>query len=284
MHRISPVVTATARRPALKIIAHLDIMRRIYCFLGVALLGVGSTGLTALAQTDGRAAFTGTLHNYATTSLKHWTVAWVTTESGTFIKSLRKQGPSWTYSDWANHCGVWNSVRGGSTTLDGYSSATAQDYSGTNSPLVWTWNCRDANNNLVPDGRYKFWIQYAENSGQGPYTTNGWLWTKGPDAASYSYPDLGSRITANSVTWVPVRQPAGPPQILSIRMHQNGIVMSGTGTVSRTYYVLSSADLSAATPLWTPIATNTIDATGNFLCTNAVDTTGPQRYFRLQMQ
>ena len=240
--------------------------------------------LRLVAQTDGSATFSGTLHNYATTSLKHWTVAWVTTESGTFIKTLRKQGPAWTTSDWANHCGVWNTSRAGSTALDGYSSATALDYSGTNSPVTWTWDCRDANNNLVPDGNYKFWIQYAENSGQGPYTTNGWLWTKGANAASYNYSDLGSRITANNVTWIPNLPPVTPPYILSIRVYQNGVVMSGTGGVNRTYYVLSSADLRTATASWTPIATNTIDANGNFLCTNFFGAGEPQRYFRLQIQ
>ncbi len=259
-------------------------MSRFLHLLGAAAFCFGPAGSSLLAQTDGGATFTGALHNYATTSLKHWTVAWVTTESGTFIKSLRKQGPAWTWSDWANHCGVWNTARNGSTSLDGYSSATAPDYSGTNSPVIWTWNCRDSNNNLVPDGHYKFWIQYAENSGQGPYTTNGWLWTKGPNAASYSYPDLGTRITANTVTWVPLQPPAPRPRILSIKMFQNGVTLSGTGGVNRTFYVLSSAALSTAAASWTPIATNTIDADGNFLCTNALNTGGGQRFFLLQMQ
>lgn len=243
----------------------------------------GSAGTGLLAQTDGGATFQGTLQHYYGTSLKHWTVAWVTKEDGTFIKSLRKQGPSWTYSDWPNHCGVWNTARNGSTSLDGYSSATALDYSGTNSPVTWAWDCHDANNNLVPDGNYRFWIQYAENSGQGPYTTNGWLWTKGPNAASYNYPDQGTRITGNSVTWVPVQPPANPPYILSIRMYQDGVVMSGTGDVNRTYYVLSSADAGTA-QLWTPIATNTIDASGNFICTNPVTPGSSLQYYRLQMR
>ncbi len=256
-------------------------MRQFTRLLIATVLCSGSTG-TVLAQTDGGATFNATLHNYATTSLKHWTVAWVTTESGTFIKSLRKQGPGWTAGDWANHCGVWNAARSTSTNLDGYSSATAQDYSGTNSPVIWTWNCRDANNNLVPDGNYRFWVQYAENSGQGPYTTNGWLWTKGPTSASYTYSDLGTRITAGSVTWVPLQSPATPPYILSIRMYRNGVVMSGTGAVSRTYYVLSSANPAADMTQWTPIATNTIDANGNFICTNSVSSGNPQQFFRLR--
>ena len=48
----------------------------------------------------------------------------------------------------------------------------------------------DANNVLVPDGNYKLWIQYAEDSGQGPHTTNGLTWTKGPVAKTNDFADI----------------------------------------------------------------------------------------------
>lgn len=89
---------------------------------------------------------------------------------------------------------MWNDARGGSQALDGYSSATAADYTGTNSPIIWTWNCHDANNNLVADGNYKFWVQYAEDAGQGPYTTSGLLWTKGSAAVTNTYPNQGANF------------------------------------------------------------------------------------------
>ena len=160
---------------------------------------------------------------------RHWTVVWVTTESGTFIKSLRKQGPSsWTSSHWNNHCGTWNTARAGSTALDGYSSATATITRGTNSPIIWTWNCRDANNNLVADGNYKFWVQYAErHRGQGPYTTSGLLWTKGPSGATNTYANQGANFSNMKVIWTPSAS-AVAPTITSA-------APTGTGTVGVPY-------------------------------------------------
>ena len=171
----------------------------------VVVLGSGLLASQALAQTDGSAKMNVTLLDYNGSSTKHYTVAWVTTESGTFIKTLRKQGPSnWNSSEWSSHCGTWKSARGTSTAFDGYTSATARDYSGTNSPVVLTWNCKNAAGQLMPDGKYKFWVQYAENSGQGPYTTSGLLWTKGPTGGTTTYSNQASNFSNMKVVWSPV--------------------------------------------------------------------------------
>ena len=175
--------------------------------LACVLLGMGLFANFAPAQTDGGAKFETTIAHYRTSgSSSHWTVVWVTSPTGNFVTSIRKQGPSMTGSDWKNHCGQWITARGSAsanTQLDGYSSATATTYSGTNSPVIWTWDCRDANSNLVPDGTYTFWLQYAEDAGQGPYTTNGMVWTKGSTAATNTYADMGY-MTARKVTWTPL--------------------------------------------------------------------------------
>jgi hypothetical protein len=173
-------------------------------------------------------------------------VAWVTTQSGTFIKSLRKQGPSWTTTHWDSHCSVWNAARGGSAkgsqVLDGYSSATAQNYTGTNSPLVLTWNGRDASNQLLPDGPYKFWIQYAEDSGQGPYTTSGLLWTKGQAGETNSYPNQGVNFASMKVVWTPSAPPTIAPAITSLAPTPTGTMgvsyrfnCTASGTAPITY-------------------------------------------------
>lgn len=181
-----------------------------------------------MAQTDGAASFRGTIRDYNGTSTRHWTVVWVTYENGTFIKSLRKQGPGWTVTHWDSHCRVWNTARGGSASgsqaLDGYSSATAPDYAGTNNPIVWTWNCRDTNNVLVPDGNYKLWIQYAEDSGQGPYTTNGLTWTKGPVAKTNDFADIGSNFAGLRLVWTPSTPATVAPTITSIAPTAAGTV------------------------------------------------------------
>jgi hypothetical protein len=172
------------------------------------------------AQTDGSARLSVAITDYNGSGAGHWTVAWVTTEAGVFIKTLRKQGTSygWTSSQWTTHTPQWNAARGGvngSQVVDGYTSATATTYTGTNSPVILTWNCRDTNNVLVPNGNYKFWVQYAEDSGAGPYTTNGLLWTKGPAAATNTYANKGLYFTNMSVRWTPNTPPPVAPAITS---------------------------------------------------------------------
>lgn len=171
--------------------------------MSLVLLGMN---IDTFAQTDGTAKLRATVLDYNGSSTKHWTVVWVTTSGGAFIKTLWKQGPSITASHWNSHCSQWYGAKAGSTALDGYSSATAANYSGTNSPVILTWNCRDASNNLVPDGDYRFWIQYAEDSGQGPYTTGGLLWTKGYSGATKSYANQGANFASMQVAWAPVAQ------------------------------------------------------------------------------
>jgi hypothetical protein len=192
--------------------------------LGVVCLGAGLGALNLSAQTDGAAHLRATILDYNGSSTKHWTVVWVTTASGTFIKTLWKQGPTITASHWSSHCGQWYAAKAGSTALDGYSVATAQNYTGTNSPIILAWNCHDANNNLMADGDYKFWIQYAEDNGQGPYTTGGLLWSKGPTGATNTYSNQGANFANMQVAWNPAVPPVQAPTITSAPPPANGIV------------------------------------------------------------
>ena len=189
-------------------------------------LAFGLLALTTstLAQTDGTARLETRLLDYNGSGTKHWTVVWITTGTGTFIKTLRKQGPTITSSHWNSHCGQWYSAKASSTAIDGYSSATAQDYAGTNSPVLLSWNCRDASNNLMPDGNYKFWVQDAEDSGQGPYTTTGLLWTKGPAAATNSYPNQSVNFANMKVSWTPATPATIAPTITSAPLPSTAVV------------------------------------------------------------
>ncbi len=206
---------------------NLNTLVKLLC---AVLLPLGLANTASFAQTAGSARLETTILDYTGSSgASHYTVAWVTTGSGTFIKSLRKQGPtSWTSSEWGNHCGTWNTARGGSTVLDGYTSATASNYSGTNSPVILTWNCRDASNNLMADGTYKFWVQYAENAGQGPSTTSGLLWTKGASGATNTYANQGANFSNMKVVWTPSAPATVAPTITSA-------APTGTGKVSVPY-------------------------------------------------
>jgi len=255
-------------------------MRTILIALVTLLLLPGLKPAVAWAQTAGTAKMEVTINNYTGTSgTAHWTVAWVTTQSGTFIKSLRKQGPGFSASDWANHCGTWNTARAGSAVLDGYTSATAANYAGTNSPVIQSWNGRDALNNLMPDGNYKFWIQYAENSGQGPVTTTGLLWTKGPGGSTNTYANQGANFTNMKVTWIP-SPTAVPPTITSAAPtatatvgvpYQFTCTASGTPPVNFTANNLptglnmSSAGVIAGTPITAGPFSGTISATNGTL-------------------
>ncbi len=266
---------------------------KILCIL---LLASALATTNSQAQTDGAARLEATILDYTgTTSPNHYTVVWVTTQAGAFIKTLRKQGPSsWTTGEWANHCGTWNTARAGSTALDGYSTATAHNYSTetftgiglfTNSPIILNWNGRDASNNLMPDGNYKFWIQYAENSGQGPVTTSGLLWTKGVAGTTNTYPNQGVNFANMKVIWSPATPPAPPtpPEFTGVQIVGNSLVMSGTGPTNGTYTVLIASEMDALAAQWTAIATNTCDANGQFRFTNAISSAVPARFYRLSV-
>jgi hypothetical protein len=237
-------------------------MKRLLTVILAGILGVGFATNQMWAQTEGSAKMEVTILDYGSSGASHYCVAWVTTGAGAFIKSLRKQGPSsWTSSQWGSHCSTWNTARASSTVLDGYSSATATSYSGTNSPVILTWNCRDASNNLMPDGNYKFWVQYAEDAGQGPYTTTGLLWTKGPIAATNTYANQGANFANMKVTWSPVVTvaptitSAAPTGTATIGVPYN-FTCTATGTAPITFtapglptgLTMSSAGVISGTP------------------------------------
>ena len=123
----------------------------------------------------------------------------------------------------------------------GFSGATAKDYTASaNNPIDPEWDCRDKNGALVPDGNYKFWIQYAENSGQGPYTTDGLLWTKGPTASAPTYSNQGTNFINMSVTWTPVTvaptiTSAAPPSTGTVGVPYTPYLCTATGTAPITF-------------------------------------------------
>lgn len=265
----------------------LNRMKTCLKSLPTLLLCFGLAQTIAEAQTAGTAKLEANILDYTGTSgASHYAVVWVTTQAGAFVKSLRKQGPSnWTSSEWGSHCSTWNTARAGSTVLDGYSSATATSYTGTNSPIVLNWNCRDASNNLMPDGNYKFWIQYAENSGQGPVTTSGLLWTKGATSATNTFANQGVNFANMKVTWTATTPPALPipPNFTTFQVIGGNLVMSGTGPTNVTYTVLIATNANALTAQWTAIATNSFNSVGQFRFTNTINASVSGQFYRLKV-
>lgn len=262
-------------------------MRSLLGCLVIIGLGMGFCGTTGLAQTDGSVELNADILDYVGRSgTDHYTVAWVTKADGTFIKTIWKQGESsFNDSEWRDHCRSWWDAKNGSTAFDGFSSATARSYNPPNSPVIQVWNCRDASNNLVPDGDYKFWIQYAENSGVGPVTTDGLLWTKSPGNGSITtpYSDQDPNFSDMTVVWSPILPPTPSARITSTEILGGNLIIKGTGTVSTAYTVIGTSDLNQPVDSWTPFGSGSINAFGSFSNSIPVDSGAAWRYYRLRM-
>ena len=185
-----------------------------------ALAGALLVSPAIAATTPGTVRLTGTISDYtggSNNSTSHYAVAWVSKADGTFIKTLWKQGPDFSSKEWGDHTPTYNNARAGSTALDGFSGATATTYAApAGNPVDVTWNCRDADGNMMPDGAYNFYIQYTESqtvSGviiEGPITS-ALSWVKGPTAATVTptnqgvqgSPVGGNNFTNLSILWTP---------------------------------------------------------------------------------
>ena len=77
---------------------------------------------------------------------------------------------------------------------------------------------------------------------------------------------------------------AVPPKIDSARIDPSGFVLAGTGGVQgESYYVLTSTNVAAPFSMWLPVATNTFGPGGEFSYTNALNSSAPAVFFRLQL-
>jgi uncharacterized cupredoxin-like copper-binding protein len=184
-----------------------------------ALLPSLASAATIPTATGGVATFTGTINDYTGSSrASHFSAAWVTDSSGKFITTLWKQGPDLASKEWGDHLASYAAVRGSVTTLDGFSGATATTYAvPANNPVTFTWNCRDATGKIMPDGDYRFFVQYAESEKdsvtgkdkEGPITT-ALTWTKGLTPLNMTLPNQGTQgmatgnnFTNMSIVWNP---------------------------------------------------------------------------------
>ena len=186
--------------------------------------------------TRGVATLVATISDYtgtssATAPYDHNTAVWVTDSTGKFIKTLWRQGGDFSSKEWKDHLPTYNTARGTNTVVDGFTSATARDYSSVvvdptikaNNPINVTWDCRDEKGNLVDDGTYNFYIQYSENqSGTPGPVTSALAWTKGSTPAvvtpaaqgTQGSPVNGNNFTNMSIVWslapeIVVEEPEG---------------------------------------------------------------------------
>ena len=260
------------------------------------------------ASTPGGAHLTATINDLtARSGSSHYAVVWVTTASTNFITTLWKQGAaSFTAGNWVNHFPTWENQRAGSTALpaapDGYSSATATNYAPTDpsppaiarasNPINITWNGKDANGVVVADGDYKFWIEYAEDTGThgtdtGGLTTGGLTFTKGPGSSTVNpanqgtvgSPSGGLNFTGMSIVWTPSATSvaptitsAAPPATGTVGVPYNFSV-TATGTAPITFtapglptgLTISAAGVISGTPTTAGPFSGTITAANGTL-------------------
>jgi hypothetical protein len=102
---------------------------------------------------------------------------WVEDASGVFVKTLEV---------WAErrepHLHSWLDSSNGSR-VDAISAATSQGHPARKP----TWNCRDENDEVVPDGAYRVRVEFTENASEGEATEM--AFTKSLTPETKSFPD-----------------------------------------------------------------------------------------------
>jgi fibronectin-binding autotransporter adhesin len=97
--------------------------------------------------------------------------------------------------------------------------------------------------------------------------------------------DLAWDTTQLNIGILNVIATSSRPVIGSTEISGGNLIFNGAdGTTNGTYYVLTSTNV--ATPLadWTPVTTNTFDASGNFSVTNVINSNSPQQFYLLKLQ
>jgi hypothetical protein len=76
-----------------------------------------------------------------------------------------------------------------------------------------------------------------------------------------------------------------PPMISNVTISGGKLIFNGTnGLANGSYVVLSSTNSAAPLTNWTPLLTNSFDATGSFLVTNTISSNNSQLFYRIQLR
>ena len=148
----------------------------VRCLLGLFLAAIASTA--AGADTSGSIDLTVETRSvrgkYAP---RHVMAIWVTDHQGRFVKTLIVKARTRT-----RYLSRWmNSSRG--NDVDANTWATLRDHG----VVAATWDCRDAEGRLVPDGEYQIHVEFTETNGVGPSTPQNYLlFKKGKDPVALS--------------------------------------------------------------------------------------------------
>ena len=92
----------------------------------------------------------------------------------------------------------------------------------------------------------------------------------------------GNGGSASSLITVTVTAPPKPSFTLTTRAGGNLVLAGNGGAPNGVYTVVSSTNAALPLATWTPVLTNTFDATGAFRVTNAIVSPGPNSFFLIK--
>jgi hypothetical protein len=114
---------------------------------------------------------------------RHVLAIWVTDGQGSFVKTIEADGRRY-----GKHLRMWIAAAGGSGS-DAVTGATVRAHKAHEV----TWDCRDSEGKLAPDGEYEIRVEFTEKNGAGPATPKGYLrFRKGRQAVAMTPKDLAN--------------------------------------------------------------------------------------------
>ncbi len=147
-------------------------MKALFLVASVILLTGYSTQLISQTPTEGEMTFTvRTVTVNGNFSPKHVLAIWVEDSDG-FVLSRKLRAVSRK-----QYLYTWNTQSGGNV-VDAVTGETLLSHQ----THTVTWDCKDVNGNLVPDGEYTVYVEFTEAHEQGPL--RGIVFTKGSEPLS----------------------------------------------------------------------------------------------------
>jgi hypothetical protein len=111
-------------------------------------------------------------------SPRHVLAVWVADGNTNFIKTLCRYGTKRT-----KYLNAWRIARQNEPTVDGITGATRPAHS----ELAITWDCRDSDKKLVPDGPYLLFVELADSHDHSPKAV--FAVEKGPTSQTKTFAD-----------------------------------------------------------------------------------------------
>ncbi len=179
-------------------------MRKNVFKLLICLLMMLGTWYQAHSQTAGTLSFTVNPTSYTTSTYtnRHFVACWIEDGSNNFVKTRYRYGSAGNCS---SHLVEWKASSPTQSVVDATTAATLTTYA----PLTFTWTGNDLTGstpfNLLPDGDYTVFVEYAWDDASTAEDFVGITFTKGPTSVSLSPADE-TNFTGMSLTWTPANQ------------------------------------------------------------------------------